>query len=225
MMTATLAMTPTGPKVSVIRSGPFDVRSVVVHQRRHHVAERKIAGRDQQQGDAAPAGRRGRRQQGEAGRENGDDDRIRQDPTQAWIEPLTSNLRGGEQLPLVEPCSRRIAQGLPAPDTSPASSAANDPSGPMHVIFWTVSQSQAEPTSAGHMRSAILIHPEAARRAHQNLLREGERGRCWHGLLLCPARASSWLAVRCRLVPERRHAAQREEERPEFMYQASPSWL
>jgi NADPH:quinone reductase-like Zn-dependent oxidoreductase len=26
--------------------------------------------------------------------------------------------------------------GLPAPDTSPASSAANDPSGPMHVIFW-----------------------------------------------------------------------------------------
>jgi hypothetical protein len=27
-------------------------------------------------------------------------------------------------------------------------------------IFWTVSQSQAEPTSAGHMRTAILIHRE-----------------------------------------------------------------
>src|ERR1017187_2121076 len=36
-------------------------------------------------------------------------------------------------------------------------------------IFSTVSQSQAEPTSAGSTRTAILIHPEAARTVHQNL--------------------------------------------------------
>src|SRR5262245_9303699 len=32
-------------------------------------------------------------------------------------------------------------------------------------FLWTVSQNQAVPTSAGHMRTAILIHPGAARRA------------------------------------------------------------
>src|SRR6266581_9803278 len=33
-------------------------------------------------------------------------------------------------------------------------------------IYWTVSQSQAEPTSAGSTHTAILIHPGAARRTH-----------------------------------------------------------
>src|SRR5215471_10767624 len=32
-------------------------------------------------------------------------------------------------------------------------------------FLWTVSQNQGVPTSAGHMRTAILIHPGAARRA------------------------------------------------------------
>ena len=36
-------------------------------------------------------------------------------------------------------------------------------------IETTVSQSQAEPTSAGDTRTTILIPPGAARRAHQNL--------------------------------------------------------
>jgi hypothetical protein len=35
-------------------------------------------------------------------------------------------------------------------------------------VFETVSQSQAEPTSAGTMRTAILI-PRSGPRAHQNL--------------------------------------------------------
>ena len=37
-------------------------------------------------------------------------------------------------------------------------------------IFWTVLQSQDQPTPAGTMRTAILIHPEAAHRAHHYLL-------------------------------------------------------